>query len=109
MQTREIIANMIGILTVQAIKREPITYGDLFKALRLETNRPVGQVVGEYLDYVTVYCITAKIPSLSVLVVNQTGEVGEGFNKWSTDAETSRSEVFSYDWRTNPPPAFPRQ
>ena len=53
MQTREIIANMIGILTVQAIKREPITYGDLFKALRLETNRPVGQVVGEYLDYVT--------------------------------------------------------
>ena len=106
MQTREIIANMIGILTVQAIKREPITYGDLFKALRLETNRPVGQVVGEYLDYVTVYCITAKIPFLSVMAVNQKGEVGEGFNKWSIDAETARSEVFSYNWRTNPPPAF---
>ena len=109
MQTREIIANLIGILTEQAIKRESITYGDLFKALMLETNRPVGQVVGEYLDYVAVYCITAKIPSLSALAVNQTGEVGEGFNKWSIDAEIARSEVFSYDWRTNPPPAFPRQ
>ncbi len=109
MQTREIIANMIEILTDQAIKREPITYGDLFKALRLDTNRPVGQVVGEYLDYVAVYCITANIPSLSVMAVNQTGEVGEGFNKWSIDAETARSEVFSYNWRTNPPPAFPSQ
>ena len=37
MQTREIIANMIEILTDQAIKLEPITYGDLFKALRLDT------------------------------------------------------------------------
>ena len=109
MQTREVIAKMIGILTEQAIKREPITYGDLFKALELETNRPVGQVVGEYLDYVTVYCITAKIPSLSVLAVNQTGEVGDGFKKWSIDVETGRSEVFRYNWRTNPPPAFPGQ
>ena len=108
MQTREIIANLIGLLTEQAIKRQTITYGELFKALMLETNRPIGQVVGEFLDYVTVYCITVKIPSLSVLAVNQAGEVGEGFNKWSIDADTARSEVFGYDWRTNPPPAFPR-
>ena len=100
---------MIGILTEQAVKREFITYGDLFESLRLETNRPVGQVVGEYLDYVTVYCLTAKIPSLSVLAVNQTGVVGEGFHKWSIDAEIARDEVFNYDWRTNPPPNFPRQ
>ena len=109
METREIIANMIGILTEQAIKRERITYGDLFKALKFETNRPVGQVVGEYLDYVTVYCITAKIPPLSVVAVNQRGEVGEGFNKWAIDAETARREVFSYDWGADPPPAFPRR
>ena len=42
MQTREVIADMIGILTEQAVKREFITYGDLFESLRLETNRPVG-------------------------------------------------------------------
>jgi hypothetical protein len=67
-------------LIVAAMRRTPVTYGELGRALDLDENLPLSHHINRVLDIVSQRCIAAGEPSLAVIVVNQqTGEPGPGF------------------------------
>lgn len=82
------------VLTAIAKKGKTITYGDLAEVLGIH-HRPIRYVLGVLQDY----CLAEKLPPLTILVVNQSGEPGPGFIAHSfDDLEAGYSEVRGYDW-----------
>ena len=67
-------------LITAAMRRTPLTYGELGRALDLDANLPLPHHINRVLNTVSQRCIAAGEPSLTVIVVNQqTGEPGPGF------------------------------
>ena len=87
-----------GILTAQAVKGEPITYGQLAKIMGVHP-----RVCRFFLGLIQEYCMSASLPPLQSLVVNKTtGIPGEGY--YATPREANRVnethiKVFDFEWR----------
>ena len=81
--------------------RELITYGALGYELRIH-HRAVKFVLSLIQDY----CLSAQLPPLTILVVQQGRDTpGPGFIAWDvTDLSKGRTAVYKYNWRnlTNP-------
>ena len=78
------------VLTAIAKKGKTITYGELAEVLGIH-HRPIRYVLGVLQDY----CLAEKLPPLTILVVNQSGEPGPGFIAHSfDDLEAGYSEVW---------------
>jgi putative restriction endonuclease len=84
-----------SILTRRASERRNITYGDLAKQLGIH-HRPTRYI----LDLIQNYCLSEKLPPLTVLAINKTtGIPGPGFIAWDTDnLEQGRQQVFNFAW-----------
>jgi putative restriction endonuclease len=52
-----------------------------------------------FLDHIQNYCLKEKLPPLTILVVNQKGEVGNGFIAWDTNNfEEGFKQVCNFNW-----------
>ncbi len=82
-------------LTKAAAAGTLLTYGDL--APLIETN-PLN--VGEALGPIQFYCMDARLPPLTAIVVNKaTGRPGAGFIAWDADHfSDAAAAVFGHDW-----------
>jgi putative restriction endonuclease len=89
------------ILIGVAAKKDTITYGDLADRLGIHP-RPIRFVLGKIQDY----CLDAKLPPLTIVVVSQHGQhPGTGFVAWDSDNWTQGlRQVHEYPWheRVNP-------
>lgn len=85
------------ILVERAVQRKTITYGDLAGQIGLTHHRPIGYV----LEVIQDYCIEENLPPLTILVVNQSGDRGNGFVAWGRDnLEEGENQVFNYPWHS---------
>jgi putative restriction endonuclease len=81
------------ILICKAANRQTMTYGELAEILGFKG----AQVLGSFLEYILRYCAKNDLPSLTVLVVNQTtGLPGAGFPQENLHSE--RERVFRFKW-----------
>src|SRR5205807_9847581 len=89
-----------GILTRRAKARSTITYSVLAKLLHMHP-RPLRFVLAPIQDY----CLTQRLPPLTILVLNQQGRPGSGFIAWDPDHfHEGLDEVFSFHWEDQPNP-----
>ncbi len=90
------------ILTRTAASKATITYGALSARLGLPHHRPLRYVLGKIQDY----CLDAKLPPLTILVVSQaSGHPGAGFIAWEVDHwEEGLRQVHEYPWLERPNP-----
>lgn len=87
-------------LVAAASSRRTTTYGQLGAAVGVH-HRAVRYVLGPIQDY----CLEAKLPPLTILVVNSSGLPGSGFIAHDLDDfEQGLETVWSYDWRAEPNP-----
>ncbi|MGH9918080.1 MAG: HNH endonuclease [Nitrososphaerales archaeon] len=89
------------VLTKTAALRKTLTYAELAARLRIHP-RPIRFVLGEIQDY----CLDAKLPPLTILVVNKrTHHPGAGFIAWDVDDwENGLPRVYDYPWQDRPNP-----
>lgn len=82
-------------LVEAAESKRQINYGDL--APLINTN-PLS--VGHALGPIQTYCLSQKLPPLTVLVVGKSsGEPGDGFIAWDVDnLEAAFEQVYSFNW-----------
>ncbi len=78
-----------------AKKREKIRYNVLGKLFGVHYRH-----VGGVLELIQNYCLTNRMPPLTILVVNHTGKPGSGFAyAWDADnLKIGYNQVFNYDW-----------
>jgi len=89
------------VLTATASLGATISYADLAHRIGIH-HRPIRYVLSVIQDY----CLTEKLPPLTIVVVNQLfHQPGEGFIAWDVDdlAEGYR-RVFAYKWEMLPNP-----
>lgn len=79
-----------------ASKSSTITYGELAKILNIH-HRAIRYVLGVIQDY----CLTERLPPLTILVVNQSeGTPGDGFIAWDVDdLDTGLEKVYGFNWK----------
>ncbi len=88
------------ILICAASHRRTITYGMLSEIVGFDG----AGVWNTILDHVAFYCCKSELPDLTVLVVNQGGELGGGARIPPQDVNRERERVFIYPWfRWHPP------
>jgi hypothetical protein len=88
------------VLTGVAAKRSTITYGELAPLIGLIHHRPVKFVLSEIQNH----CLRARLPPLSIMVVNNNSRrPGAGFIA-EQDLSAGFTSVYEYDWQrqTNP-------
>ena len=82
------------ILIDQATKKSTITYGELGKALGVH-HRAVRYVLAVIQDY----CLEAKLPPLTILIVNASGRPGSSFIAFDLDHfEEGVNQVYGFNW-----------
>jgi putative restriction endonuclease len=88
------------ILTERAEQRTTITYKQLADLLGIH-HRTVRFILGPIQDY----CLAGLLPALTILVVNQHGELGSGFIALGPDKfDEGLQDVYSHPWNTLPNP-----
>jgi putative restriction endonuclease len=88
------------VLINRAQKRKHITYGELGEALGVH-HRAIRYVLGKIQDY----CLSEKLPPLTILIVNKSGFPGTGFIAYSVDKlEEGEQLVYSFNWAALPNP-----
>src|SRR5260370_14190900 len=88
------------ILTARAREGATVTYGDLGSLLGIH-HRAIRYVLG----LIQTYCLEEKLPPLTILVVDQSGEPGTGFIAYDVDKlAEGMALVYAYNWDavTNP-------
>jgi hypothetical protein len=84
-------------LIIAAMRRTPVTYGELGTALGLDDAVPLSHHLSRVLDIVSKQCIAAREPSLAVLVVaKESGEPGPGFKKGSVPCHQEARQCYRY-------------
>jgi putative restriction endonuclease len=84
------------ILTAAAAKRSTITYAELADYLRIHP-RPIRYVLSVIQDW----CLQENKPPLTILVVNQHGQPGQGFIAWdANNLGEGYEQVYSFSWLT---------
>ena len=82
------------VLTEYANKNEIITYSELGEKIDIHH-----RAVKHPLEKIQSYCLEEKLPSLTILVQNKSGQVGQGFIAWDVDDyETGCKKVYDYPW-----------
>lgn len=72
-----------------------IRYGELGDKIGIH-HRPVRFVLGVIQDY----CLKHQLPPLTILVVNESGEPGNGFIAWDIEnKEEAFERVYNYNWK----------
>lgn len=92
MKVHERAAQIWPILSFAALNRQILTYdivGDLIGVPRF--------ALAQLLEPIQSYCLLKKLPALTVLVVNKSGEPGIGFIA-AEDVPQEQQRVFSADW-----------
>ena len=92
MQAHERAAQIWPVLSFAAKNRQVLTYdiiGNLIGVPRF--------ALAQLLDPIQSYCIIHKLPALTVLVVNKSGEPGTGFIA-AADVPKEQQKVFNFDW-----------
>ncbi len=88
-------------LTKIATEKKKTSYKDLAKAAGVPHPRPTRFV----LDLIQDYCLRNRLPPLTILVVNQSGQPGAGFIAWDIDdLEKGFNHVYKYNWTVLPNP-----
>jgi putative restriction endonuclease len=84
------------ILTATAAKRSTITYAELADYLDIHP-RPIRYVLSVIQDW----CLDERKPPLTILVVNQHGQPGQGFIAWdANNLGEGYEQVYSVPWST---------
>lgn len=82
------------VLAGVAMEGEKITYGDLAK--RLDVHH---RTTRYFLELIQSYCMNAKLPPLTILVVGKSGRPGRGFIAWDIDnLDEGFRRVYGYNW-----------
>jgi putative restriction endonuclease len=82
------------VLVERAKKRNTITYGELGSEIEVHH-----RAIRFILRYIQDYCIDAKLPPLTILIINSSGLPGDGFIAFDLDNfEEGLEYVYSYDW-----------
>jgi len=82
------------ILADVAANKSTITYGDLGQRLDIH-HRAVRYVLAEIQDY----CLSEKLPPITILIVGQGGTPGAGFIAWDVDdLERGKKLVYEHPW-----------
>lgn len=82
------------ILTSCAQNKATITYGKLSEAVGVHH-----RAAAYFLEEIQTYCADNQLPPLTILVINQKGELGAGFTEWITGTfEADKEIVFEYNW-----------
>ena len=91
------------ILISKAHNRQIITYGILADLLGFGG----AGVLAQKLGHIMYFCTQNNLPPLTALVVNnKTGlPEGEGLNKFVSDLNSAREDVFKYNWYALYPPS----
>ncbi|MUJ20603.1 hypothetical protein [Aliivibrio fischeri] len=92
MKVHERAAQIWPLLSFAAKNRQILTYGivgDLIGVPRF--------ALAQLLEPIQSYCLLNKLPALTVLVVNKSGEPGVGFIA-SEDIPLAQHEVFEFPW-----------
>ena len=92
MKIHERAAQIWPVLSFAARNRQVLTYdivGDLIGVPRF--------ALAQLLEPIQSYCLLKKLPALTVLVVNKSGEPGIGFIA-AADVPQEQHRVFSKDW-----------
>lgn len=88
------------ILIKRAAEGKTITYGELGELLGVH-HRAIRYVLGLIQDY----CLSEKLPPLTILIVNKNGIPGTGFIAYDVDKlEEGETLVRSYNWNAIPNP-----
>jgi len=87
------------ILTAVAHNRQTIRYLTLAKMLGYSDCRPMGRILG----YIQFYCQEHELPQINNLVVNESGEPGDGCIK--DELYLEREAIYDYDWYDIYPPS----
>lgn len=84
-----------NVLVEYAVNKETITYKELGDKLNVHH-----RTCRYFLDCIQNFCLEEKLPPLTILVVNQKGEVGNGFIAWDVkNMEEGLKKVFSFNWK----------
>jgi len=84
------------VLIDRASRRKTITYGELGAEIDVH-HRAIRYILG----HIQNYCIEAKLPPLTILIVNASGLPGTGFIAYDLDNfEEGLEYVYSYDWKS---------
>lgn len=84
-----------------AADKKTIRYSELSRLIGMSHHRPLRYVLG----YLQDYCLDAKLPPLTILVVNQSNNPGGGFIAWDTDnLKQGYLQVYSKEWESEPNP-----
>ncbi|WP_186579755.1 HNH endonuclease [Aquibacillus kalidii] len=82
------------VLIEAARNNDTITYGELGDKLNVHH-----RTCRYFLDHIQNYCLNEKLPPLTIIVVNQRGEVGQGFTAWDiNDLDEGMARVFAFNW-----------
>ncbi len=87
----------------KASNRQIIRYEELRQLLGYPTCQPVTQV----LSCIMHYCEKRKMPPLTIIVVNKSGQPGPGFTAAETGVfDREREKVFEFNWFGIVPPTI---
>lgn len=90
-------------LIAQAENRRIVKYDELRIIMDYADNRPLGVILG----CIMYYCQQNDLPPLTLIVVNQSGVPGDGFNAEDIgNYHQRREDVFSFAWFKIVPPSI---
>lgn len=85
----------------KAYNRQLIRYTELSNVLGYTDNRPLTPILG----HIMYFCQDNGLPPLTILVVNESGQPGEGFTQVSRqELDQKREDTFQYNWHNLVPP-----
>jgi hypothetical protein len=89
-------------LISKACNRQLVRYDHLRGIMGYQDNRPLFPILG----HIMYYCQQEGLPPLTIIVVNEDGTPGEGFNQFErTEFDRQRERTFTYDWFAIYPPS----
>jgi hypothetical protein len=83
------------------MNRQTVTYDGL---ARLMYRRHAAGVLNKILGHVAYYCIDARLPPLTAIVVNSRGVPGHGIPTDVSTIDKRREKVYAFDWYNVYPP-----